>query len=96
MGIVEMLKQPDCPRCEDAKAMLTKLGYQVVEISVGTLISRPDRDDLMAAVSDNNGQVPLMRLQGERWVTAVEELFELNRAHDENRAHDDRDKGVSW
>ncbi|GHS92697.1 hypothetical protein FACS1894139_04540 [Planctomycetales bacterium] len=43
----------------------------------------------MAAVSDNNGQVPLMRLQGERWVTAVEELFELN------RAHDDRDKDMS-
>lgn len=28
MGIVEMLKQPDCLRCEDAKSMLTKLGYQ--------------------------------------------------------------------
>ncbi|MDR0867385.1 MAG: hypothetical protein LBP75_02780 [Planctomycetota bacterium] len=92
MEIIEMLKQSDCPRCADAKSSLTKLGYQVVEISVGTLINRPDRDDLMAAVSDNNGQVPLMRLQGQgaRWVTAVEELFELR------RAHDDRDKGMSW
>lgn len=82
MPTVEMVKQENCPRCEDAKKALFLRGITVVEITLATLEQRADRHEIMAEVQLADGKVSIMRLAGTgRWFTSIEELLiELDRA----------------
>lgn len=74
---VEMLSQEHCSKCEEAKQILKGRGFTIIEFDQLALFERDDRAEVMAALAENDGRYPVMRLKGGcRWMGSVQEILQ--------------------
>lgn len=74
---------PDCPRCDNAKAVLDGLGYSVETRDVDALVRGDYRDvEALTELTMNDGAVPVVVVEGQV-VREGDDLYNLMKEHKE-------------
>lgn len=74
---------PDCPRCVNAKNVLTALSYTVIERDVDALVRGEYHDiEALAELSLNGGTAPVVVVD-DRAVREGDDLYSLMKEHKE-------------
>jgi hypothetical protein len=63
----QIVVAPHCPICQNIVRLYTPLFHRIIEIEQDLIPDRPDRNEILAAVQLNDGNLPVVKFDNGHW-----------------------------